>query len=72
VIEGETGYAFDCGNTDALAGLLNHYRINAADAALHGANAARHIQDYSIAKTAEGIMDALRQMLKRDSEDLAC
>lgn len=72
VIDGETGYAFDCGDTQALAGLMNHYRKNAAHAVLHGGNAVRHIEDYSISKTAQGVMDAVRQMLKRDSEDLAC
>lgn len=72
IIEGSTGYAFDLHDVQHLSALMGAYLKTRENAKLHGENAARHIKDYTIAKTAAGIVDALRQIPERISEALAC
>lgn len=72
VIEGKTGFRFDCGDTATLAQHMNHYLKTPAQAVLHGENAARNIAAYSISKTAEGVLDALQKVITQPLENRSC
>ena len=65
VIEGETGFAFDGGDVDGLAQIMSRYLQDSGleDSGLatrQGTAAAKHIANYSLKQTADGIIAAVK------------
>ena len=59
VVEGETGFAFDCGDVPALAERMGRYLADPALVGRQGAAASRRIADFGLEAAAEGIAQAL-------------
>ena len=61
VVAGETGQAFDFGDGEALTRYLAGYVRDPVHAARQGRAAARHVQSYSLAGVAAGLLAALKR-----------
>ncbi len=59
VIEGETGAVFPSGNSSALAELMNRYSRAPETAVTQGANAARHVERYSLDEATDNTVSAI-------------
>lgn len=59
VKEGETGFIFPCGDTEALAGKMDRLTRGSL-AGTMGRNCSQRIADYSVERAACGILDAVR------------
>jgi len=61
IIEGETGYSYRCGDVGALSRCMDRMAAN-PDLARHmGKSAFRHIQDYSVERAAQVIVEAVER-----------
>jgi len=72
IIEADTGYAFDLHDVACLSTRMADYINTPGLAARHGENAVRHIVDYSVSRTADGVMEALRRIPGRAPEGKSC
>jgi glycosyltransferase involved in cell wall biosynthesis len=59
IVEGETGFAFDCGDVQGLSAAMMRYLVEPGLAVRQGAAAFRHIQAYSLSRSVDGIIAAL-------------
>ena len=59
VVEGETGFAFDCGDAPALAERMGRYLADPALAGRQGGAASRRIERFDLSAAAEGIAQAV-------------
>ena len=60
IVEGETGYAFDLGDVDSLAQLMQRYLDEPGLARKQGEMAAKHIEKFSLPVAGDGIVNALK------------
>ncbi len=63
VVEGETGFAFECGDVPALAARMNLYTDDPALAARQGKRAAEQVRAFGLETAMEGIVAAARSTL---------
>ncbi len=68
IVEGETGYAFDLGDVDALAGHMKRFVDEPNLAREQGEKAAQHIEKFSLEVAVEGIVEAVGETTE-DAED---
>ena len=62
IIPGETGLVFDHGSADELASCIRHFLDKAELSVLMGEKAHKHIQNYTIEKTVNGIEAAIHKV----------
>lgn len=63
IVEGETGFSFECGKIAELVNCMSRYLKDSTLAEMQGLRAAAHIQNYSLDAIADGVDSACRQIV---------